>query len=284
MKAMTIYDRAMSGRYDADFTALFGGDDRGDLPFFLGCARETRGPVCEVGAGTGRVVLSLAGETGRRLINAIEPSEGMRAVFSEKCAGLAEPYRKRVRVLEGGFLDIPLRPASQGFVFAAFRSFQHLLTVEEQLAGLAEMRRVMAPGGLLALDFFDPNYALLGDDVPTRGARYRTAYGTVVERWESRRVSRLAQRVDVTFRWIERSSEDPRECLSDTSSTYSVRYTFPQELRHLLARAGFRDVELAGGYDGRPLVETPRELVVKARKARARVTRGTTAKAKAEDT
>lgn len=56
----TVYGAAQSRRYDADFRALFGGPDRGDLDFFRAMARESEGAICEVGAGTGRVLLALA--------------------------------------------------------------------------------------------------------------------------------------------------------------------------------------------------------------------------------
>jgi ubiquinone/menaquinone biosynthesis C-methylase UbiE len=258
----------MSERYDDDFDALFGGADRGDLGFFQRCAAETRGPVCEVGAGTGRVLLSLVGVTGRRALHGVEPSEGMRARFEARRDALGA---RRVKVLDGSFTDLPLASGSQGLVYAAFRSFQHVLTVDDQLAGLAEMRRVMAPEGRFAIDLFDPHYGLLCDDGPRRGVRYRTGQGTMVERWESRRVERLTQQVEVTFRWVERTvgPPDPGRVVSDVTESYAIRYTFPQELLHLLARVGFRDVVLAGGYDGRPLGAMPRELVVTARKGRA---------------
>src|SRR5690606_39307049 len=57
----------------------------------------------------------------------------------------------------------------------------------------------------------------------------------------------ISQRVDVTFRWIEKDMEG--RVLVDEAATYGVRYTFPIELEHLLARAGFEAIDVRGGYD-----------------------------------
>ncbi|HRE89381.1 MAG TPA: hypothetical protein PK095_09595 [Myxococcota bacterium] len=46
----THYGEAQSRRYDVDFTALFGGPDRGDLAFFRDEALRSDGAICEVGA------------------------------------------------------------------------------------------------------------------------------------------------------------------------------------------------------------------------------------------
>jgi ubiquinone/menaquinone biosynthesis C-methylase UbiE len=251
----------MSARYDSDFRAIFHSEDRGDLDFFRALVLATDGDLCEVGAGTGRVLLAVAPLAGTRRVFGVEPSESMR---DRLVAKLASPGSPRVEVLDGSFTKLPLPEASLGLVFGAFRSFQHVLTVEAQLAALDELHRVLEPGGLLALDFFDPAYHLLKRSRPTLGACYGTPDGTTVERWESREVDRVAQRVDVTFRWIERRPD--RSVVHDEAATYAVRYTFPNELIHLLARSGFEAIDLRGGYDGRPLGKTPRELVVTARK------------------
>ena len=257
----TSYGDAMSARYDADFDAIFGGGDRGDLPFFQALAEASSGPLCEVGAGTGRVLLAVAEVVGRRRVTGVEPSPAMRARFADR---LAQSGRTNVVISSGSFEVIPLPARSQGLLFGAFRSFQHVLTTEAQLRSLAEVQRVLRPGGLFALDLFDPAYHLLRRARATLGVSYRTARDTTLDRWESREVDRVAQRVDVTFRWVERN--DLGLTISDESATYGVRYTFPVELEHLLVRAGFEAVELRGGYDGRPLGPTPRELVVVCRK------------------
>jgi SAM-dependent methyltransferase len=266
----TAYGEAQSRRYDVDFQALFGGRDRGDLAFFRGLVARTEGPIGEVGAGTGRVLFELAEVSGDRALHGVEPSAFMREGFERNRAGLAPEVAARIRVHDGEFVRIPLASESLGLVFGAFRSFQHVLAADEQLAALVEMRRVLAPGGVMAIDLFDPPYGLLSDTRERLGKRYKTPEWTIVSRYESRRLVRERQLVVVTLRWCERVAGGERrgELVREERETYGVRYTFPFELLHLVWRAGFEEVELFGDYDGRPVGPEPRELVVTARKPR----------------
>lgn len=258
----TFYGEAQSSRYDFDFTALFGGPDRGDLGFFREEALRGDGPICEVGAGTGRVLAAL--DTGERPLFGVEPSPWMRRGFEARLS--ADPaLAARTTVLDGEFTRIPLTGQSVGVVFAAFRSFQHVLAVDEQLAALDEMKRVLAPGGRLALDAFDPPYAMLADTPERLAKRYRGPDG-LISRYESRRLVREQQRVDVTLRWTETRRDGRTVEVTTEREQYAVRYFFAFELLHLVSRVGFTDVQLFGSYDRSPLSSVPRELIVTARR------------------
>ena len=98
------------------------------MEFYRRLARESGGPVLELGCGTGRVLLPIAADgiacTG------LDPSEAM----------LEELRRKRpprnLRLVSGRMQDFDLAPERFALVFSAFRAFQHLLSVEDQLACL----------------------------------------------------------------------------------------------------------------------------------------------------
>jgi hypothetical protein len=55
------------------------------------------------------------------------------------------------------------------------------------------------------------------------------------------------------------------EILGEERVDFHMRYFYRYEVEHLLARAGFVDLELYGGYDGRPYDYVSGELVVVAR-------------------
>ncbi|MCU0309325.1 MAG: methyltransferase domain-containing protein [Acidimicrobiales bacterium] len=100
------------------------------------------------GLGPGRTVVDLAAGTGKltRLllgsgaeVVAVEPLAEMRRVLVEACGG-------RVEVLDGVAEDIPLDDASADAVIVA-QAFHWF----EPRAALAEMARVLRPGGTLVL-------------------------------------------------------------------------------------------------------------------------------------
>ena len=71
-----------------------------------------------------------------------------------------------------------------GLIFSAFRSFQHVLTVEEQLACLGAVQRHLAPGGLFAFDVFAPKLERIArvEEPEAEGGLLRLYCSIVVDR------------------------------------------------------------------------------------------------------
>jgi SAM-dependent methyltransferase len=100
--------------------------------------------IVEVGAGTGRLTLDLAG-CGREVV-AIEPAAPLRQILTRK---LADAGHREVRVLPGFFDDLPLPCDFADFVVAC--SAFTPASGHGGDAGLAEMERVCRPGGCVAI-------------------------------------------------------------------------------------------------------------------------------------
>jgi SAM-dependent methyltransferase len=117
--------------------------------------------IAEVGAGTGRLTMQLI-ERGQHIV-AVEPALPLRRILRRKLA--AAESGDRVRVVSGFFDSLPLADGFADLVVAcsAFTpSPEH-----GGEAGLAEMERVCAPGGCVALIW--PNHL---DWLSRRGYRY----------------------------------------------------------------------------------------------------------------
>jgi SAM-dependent methyltransferase len=135
--------------YDAEYGVIR--DPSGDGAFYADLARETGGPILELGCGTGRVLLPIA-RGGEECVG-LDASAAMLDVLRAK----GPP--PNLTLVEAPLTAYDLGAARFRLIFAAFRVFQHLCTVEEQLVALACVHRRLAPGGILAFDVFAPNLA-----------------------------------------------------------------------------------------------------------------------------
>jgi SAM-dependent methyltransferase len=249
-------DYALTARhYDASYARLR--TPSGDVEFYRALAREARGSVLELGCGTGRVLLPIA-EDGVDCTG-LDPSPAMLAVLRAK-----QPP-PNLRLVEGRMQDFDLGGARFGLVFAAFRVFQHLLDVPDQLACLASVRRHLAPGGRFAFDVFNPKLAVIGTDSDAEAEDVRfVADGVEVVRSVTRRQDRARQTMLLTLRYEHR--RDGR-VVGEEREAFPLRWFLRYELEHLLARADFAIEALYGGFDRRPFALDPPEIVIVARVA-----------------
>jgi SAM-dependent methyltransferase len=117
--------------------------------------------IAEVGAGTGRLTMELI-ERGQTIV-AVEPAEPLRRILRRKLA--SADHGDRVRVIGGFFDELPLPDDFAGLVVAC--SAFTPAPGHGGEAGLAEMERVCAPGGCVALIW--PNHL---DWLAARGYGY----------------------------------------------------------------------------------------------------------------
>lgn len=254
-----------------DFAAFYDHLDvyvnRADVDFFVSEAVAAGGPVLELGCGTGRVLLpcARAGAT----IWGLDASAAMLDRCRQELAAESEDVRSRVTLQRGDMRDFRCDTQFQ-LVTLPFRPFQHLITVEEQLACLASIRRALADGGRLILDVFNPSLTALVDEAALKerssGAPFALPDGRVVERTEKvtgRDYVRQVVSVDLIF--LVTNPDGRRERLVQP---IQMRYLFRFEVEHLLARSGFEVVAAYCDYKRTPLdAAAAQELVFVARKA-----------------
>src|SRR5215813_2236334 len=128
-------------------------DRPADVPFYRGLLPSPTARVLELGCGTGRVLVSLAGECG--YIQGLDLSEAMVAICNRKleAAGIA-PTKARVEVQ-----DITNFALDQTFdlILAPYRVLQNLET-DAAVSGLFRcIRHHLTPGGSCILNVFRPN-------------------------------------------------------------------------------------------------------------------------------
>jgi len=242
---------------------------RADVSFFVDLARQTGGPVLEVGCGTGRVLIptARAGVT----ITGLDVSRPMLDVCRTRLANEAADVQARVTLVEYDMRNFDL---GQQFalITTPFRSFQHMITVEDQLTSLACMRRHLVDGGRLVLDLFNPSLAYLVDESRLGEFGEEPAFTMP----DGRRVVRRAR---ILSRDLLRQVQDV-EMIYDVTypdghterhlDHFPMRYLFRYEAEHLLVRAGFTVEAVYADYDRSPYgSKYPGELIFLACKSRS---------------
>ena len=200
-----------------------------DVPFYLEEARRAApGPVVELGVGTGRIAVPIAAE-GIRVIG-VDASPGMLEVCRERAALVGAASHLDLRV--GDLRDPPVR-GPVPLVLVPFRSFLHLRSDEDRLLGLRAAGALLAPGGRLVFDVFEPG----PDDIADTHARWLEREPGIWERatWDE---------VERTLTLTVRSSQ--------SETTMALAWVSPGEWQTLLERAGFVVEACYGWFDRRP--------------------------------
>ncbi len=253
---MADFFRIAAPFYDADYASLRWD---ADVPFYVDAARESGGPVLEMGCGTGRILLPTA-RAGIR-IHGIDLSPGMLAQLESKLA--AEPAEVRDRV---SFAQGDIRTAEVGrrfsLVTAPFGVAQLLLSREDQRAWLCNVRRHLLPGGALCFDVFQPNFSYL---VEPRGPYTDVDRTDPATGRRTRRIARTTPRnefqmIDVDFQWIV--EEDGRT--TETGGSLRLRWFTRGELENLLELEGFQITDYWGSFAREPFGEGATEQIIRA--------------------
>jgi ubiquinone/menaquinone biosynthesis C-methylase UbiE len=215
-----------------------------DVPFWRNLALHTGGRVLELGCGTGRISLPL-GRAGVDLVG-VDRSDPMltRARTRVRRARLTS----RVRLIRG---DIRFLPFEDRFsmVFAPYGMLQSLLRERDLKATLAEVRRVLQPGGTFGLELVAdlPAWKEYRQRVSLKGWRNKPG-GSHVTLVETVRQDRERGLTIFDQEFSERRGGRKRvHRFALSFRTLSV----PQMSRRL-EKAGFEITALLGDYRGGP--------------------------------
>ncbi len=246
---MADYYMGFAGYYDAQVESIGGRDD---IRFYAGMAASSRGPVLELGCGTGRVTVPML-EAGAA-VTGLDLCPDMLEVARRKVSALPCSIRERARLVQADMTSFSI-DGRFDLIVTPFRPFQHLTTPEQQLACLGRVRSHLAPGGTFVLDIFDPDLDILtdrgrvnefGDEPPIvlpDGSELTVRYRTPG-------IDRTAQVCHCEMIYLILQPDGHRERFVQP---FTMRWTYRFEAEHLLALSGFRVREVYGGYNGEPV-------------------------------
>jgi SAM-dependent methyltransferase len=260
----SVYDSAGFVAEFYDHVAIYA--NRPDADYYVAEARATRGPALELGCGTGRILIPTA-RAGAE-ITGLDLSTSMLARCREKLAGEPAEVCDRVKLVRASMTRFDLG-REFALITIPFRGFQHLLEVEDQLACLGAIRKHLAPGGRMVVDFFQVNPAAMHDPAWSE-EKEDTPETALPDGRKIRRTTRIAafhrarQVNDIEFIWYVTHPDGRAERLVWQTP---LRYFFRYEVEHLLARAGLHLVELRGDFAGAVFSDDSPDMIFVAEKA-----------------
>jgi SAM-dependent methyltransferase len=239
--------------YDAVYARVRDGVDN---EYYLSMMAAARGPVLEIGSGTGRLLR----EALRRGIDAwgIDANPSM----VERCREqVPNGARERVSVADAVSMHLGRRFA---LVAAPFRVLSHVEAVEDQLRLLDTVHQHLVPGGVFVFDLYVPNLKLLLEGMPeTCDFDGEWSPGRRLRRFVSSKPADLARQtnhVTMRFAWDEKDGERWGDW------EFDMRFFFRFEVEHLVARSKLRLEALHGDFAEGPLDARSRELVAVCRR------------------
>lgn len=222
-----------------------------DRDFYLKKISMTKGPVLEIGAGTGRFFTE-ALSTGAD-IYAIDISRHMLDVLNTK---IDKCEHRRVSLQNA----VDFRFAFKfDLILAPFRVFSHLLTVEEQLAALNNIYKYLTDNGSLIFDLYVPNPGMLAaglDKIVDFEGEYMP--GKRLQRCVSMTADIVNQISDITmvFTW------DEDDHIRTEKWQFLFRYFYRYELEHLIRLSDLQLVKIYGDFNETPLEPGSKEFIV----------------------
>jgi len=253
--------------YDAAYARLAEKQVLVDLSFYVDLARQSGGPVLEIGCGTGRVLLAIAREG--IAIEGVDNSSAMLGVLKRHLAAEPASIRERVKLHEADMRGFRL-PAKFPVVIVPFRPMQHMYTPEDQLAALQTAAAHLSDGGRLAFDVFYPKFQVIptgiGEEVLELEWQLDGDPPKTVRRYlRKESYDKIAQTFSATFLFRTYSGE---RLLSEESEPLKMSYyTYPQMLG-LFTMADLEIVEQYGSFKKTPLDNDATEMIFVLRKAK----------------
>ena len=199
-----------------------------DVGFYVEQAVASRGPVVELGVGTGRIAVPTAA-AGIRVIG-VDSSTGMLEVAREQAelAGVS----KLVDLRRGDLRKPPVRGRFP-LVTSPFRALLHMENDADRRAALRAARRLLADDGRFVFDVFEPGE----EDIADTNGRWLEREPGIWERADWREDTRTL---------VLRVRSD------DAEAEMSLSWLSVDEWRSLLEQTGYEVEALYGWFDGSP--------------------------------
>ena len=244
------YD-AWADIYDAVFSYVVE-----DIPFYLDEAKRSGGAVLELGCGTGRVSIPIA-LSGIELVG-LDSSSAMLERAQQKAETTGATG---LSLLQADMRDFSL-PDKFSLIIIPFRGLLSVLSVEDEVRVLKNIKRHLSPGGKLVFDIFVPDLDMMVQegDVPYHFRDVTDqSTGKQIVLWNQASYDSFAQVMSIrtTIEYLDYSGRVSDKIYRD----FALRYIFRWEMYHLLRACGYDILALYGDFERRDFDENSENMI-----------------------
>lgn len=221
------------------------------------CEAHEGPPIVELGVGTGRIAVSIA-RKWRQAVLGIDCSPEMlqRCAARTLASGVGHLVDTRLSDIRHLKLD---RPAS--LIIMPFRTFGHFITEDDRVNVLRTVFSQLSPGGQFVLDHYiiDKEWAKAHDRMPRLMCQVSTEGGGCVYVFDTYQYDFVSSvmRCTVTLEKIDGAGRMEYR----RHHSFDFSWISPDAMRGLLVRAGFRIVDVFGGFDGERLDDESKDQI-----------------------
>jgi SAM-dependent methyltransferase len=223
-----------------------------DLSFYLKLAAESGGPVLELGCGTGRTACAVAKAVDRVVGLDLSANMLTEAARRRETIGLSSTS---VEFVHGSMTDFRIGE-SFNLIIAPFSALWELESSSERVATFGRCLEHLTPTGVFAFDcsfkgegeqahwgmLRQPHILRFVGDVSIDGQSDTNFFDSEVPNAEGRRLSLFLDQHEGT-------------ALRRRVVSWTRQYANPADLRNELQMAGFRRIEVFGGFNGEALYD-----------------------------
>jgi len=222
-----------------------------DFEYFMNKILEVKGPVLEVGTGTGRFFIEALNKGAD--IYGIDVSTSMINKLKEK---LDKKHYGRISVQDAKKLQIDKK---FDLIIAPFRVFSHMIEIKDQLKFLDNIYDHLKKKGTFIFDLFVPDLKMILEGINNL-TDFEGEYekGKKMKRIISMNSVLIKQvsYVSMTFVWEENDKEITKEW------TFPFRYFFRYEIEHLVNQSKLKLEKIYGDFENNDLSPDSKEFII----------------------
>lgn len=231
-----------------------------DISYYTELAKQSGGPVLELGCGTGRCTLPIA-LAGIPVVG-LDANESMLNRARQKTRQIN--LKEKIKWVNGNMTNFDLKQKFP-LIIIPYRSFLHLLTIRDQVHALNRICQHLTDDGIFAFNVFVPSVKHLyemDNRYSYRGSFPVPGTAETVELIDFTEYDHFSQQASI-IRYFERYSQSG-QLIERIRTTFRLRYVYPAELSHLLALCGLKIRHRYGDFRRMPFDRHSQELVIEA--------------------